>query len=107
MIAHNVVIEDRIPKGSELLGTSPRAELVGKRLIWNEPALKPNEEKKISIKVVPKQEGPIGSVARVYFAKGDLDNAVKQQSKAVELEPHSGLIRRQLDFFRKQRDAKK
>ena len=68
VIAHNVVIEDRIPKGSELLGTSPRAELVGKRLIWNEPALKPNEEKKISIKVVPKQEGPIGSVARVYFA---------------------------------------
>ena len=68
VIAHNVVIEDRIPKGTELLGTSPRAELVGKRLIWNEPALKPNEEKKISIKVVPKQEGPIGSVARVYFA---------------------------------------
>jgi uncharacterized repeat protein (TIGR01451 family) len=68
VIAHNVVIEDRIPKGTELLGTSPRAELSGKRLIWNEPALKPNEEKKISIKVVPKQEGPIGSVARVYFA---------------------------------------
>ena len=68
VIAHNVVIEDRIPKGTELLGTSPRAELSGKRLIWNEPALKPNEEKKISIKVIPKQEGPIGSVARVYFA---------------------------------------
>ena len=66
--ALNVVIEDRIPKGTELLGTSPRAELVGKRLIWNELVLKPNEEKKISIKVVPKQEGPIGSVARVYFA---------------------------------------
>ena len=68
VVAHNVVIEDRIPKGTELLGTSPRAELSGKRLIWNEPALKPNEEKKISIKVIPKQEGPIGSVARVYFA---------------------------------------
>ena len=68
VVAHNVVIEDRIPKGTELLGTSPRAELSGKRLIWNEPSLKPNEEKKISIKVVPKQEGPIGSVARVYFA---------------------------------------
>lgn len=66
--AHHVVIEDRIPKGTELLGTSPRAELVGKTLIWNEPVLRPNEEKKISIKVVPKQEGPIGSVARVHFA---------------------------------------
>ena len=66
--AHNVVIEDRIPKGTELLGTAPQAELTGKRLIWNHLVLKPNEEKKISIKVIPKQEGPIGSVARVYFA---------------------------------------
>ena len=66
--AHHVVIEDRIPKGTELLGTSPRAELVGKNLIWKEAVLKPNEEKKISIKVIPKQEGPIGSVARVHFA---------------------------------------
>lgn len=66
--AHNVVIEDRIPKGTELLGTAPQAELSGKRLIWNHLLLKPNEEKKISIKVIPHQEGPIGSVARVYFA---------------------------------------
>jgi len=66
--AHNVVVEDRIPKGTELQGTSPQAELNGKRLIWNYQVLKPNEEKKISIKIIPKQEGPIGSVARVYFA---------------------------------------
>ncbi len=66
--AHNIVVEDRIPKGTELLGTSPQAELSGKRLIWNHLVLKPNEEKRISIKVIPKQEGPIGSVARVYFA---------------------------------------
>ncbi len=66
--AHNVVVEDRIPKGTELKGTSPQAELSGKRLIWNHPLLRPNEEKKISIKVVPHQEGPIGSVARIYFA---------------------------------------
>ena len=66
--AHNVVIEDRIPKGTELMGTFPRAELVDKTLIWKEPVLRPNEEKKISIKVIPKQEGPIGSVARVHFA---------------------------------------
>lgn len=66
--AHNVVVEDRIPKGTELQGTSPQAELNGKRLIWNYQVLKPNEEKKISIKVIPKQEGAIGSVARVYFA---------------------------------------
>ena len=66
--AHHIVIEDRIPKGTELLGTSPRAELVGKTLVWKEEILRPNEQKKISIQVVPKQEGPIGSVARVHFA---------------------------------------
>ena len=63
--SYNVVVEDRIPKGTELVGTSPQAELSGKRLVWNHEVLKPNEEKKISIKVIPKQEGPIGSVARV------------------------------------------
>ena len=42
--AHNVVIEDRIPKGTELMGTFPRAELVDKTLIWKEPVLRPNEE---------------------------------------------------------------
>ena len=66
--AHNVVIEDRIPKGTELQGTSPQAELTGKKLIWNQLVLKPNEENRISIKVIPRQEGPVGSVARVYFA---------------------------------------
>ena len=87
VVAHNVVIEDRIPKGTELLGTSPRAELSGKRLIWNEPSLKPNEEKKISIKVVPKQEGPIGSVARVYFAtevSAELQVAIPQLEFTVK-----------------------
>src|SRR5207302_158852 len=66
--AHNVVIEDRIPKGTKLQGTHPQAEYSGKNLIWNQPLLRPNEEKKISIKVIPQQEGPVGSVARVHFA---------------------------------------
>jgi hypothetical protein len=39
-------------------------------------------------------------LAHVYFAKGDYANAVAYQSKAVELEPHSGLIARQLKLFR-------
>lgn len=66
--AHHVVVEDRIPKGTELTGTAPRAEMVDKKLIWRIGTMKPNEEKKISIRVIPRQEGPIGSVARVNFA---------------------------------------
>ena len=41
------------------------------------------------------------TLGRVYFAKGDYQNAVTYQTKAAELEPHSGLIRRQLELFRK------
>ncbi len=66
--ANQVVLEDRIPKGTELTGTSPRAEMVDKKLIWRIGTLKPNEVRKISIKLIPRQEGPIGSVARVNFA---------------------------------------
>ncbi len=66
--AHHVVVEDRIPKGTELTGTSPRAEMIDKKLIWRIGTMKPNEERKISIKVIPRQEGSIGSVARVNFA---------------------------------------
>lgn len=66
--AHQVVVEDRIPKGTELTGTAPRAEMIDKKLIWRIGTLKANEEKKISIRVIPRQEGSIGSVARVNFA---------------------------------------
>jgi uncharacterized repeat protein (TIGR01451 family) len=66
--AHQVLVEDRIPRGTELSGTAPRAEMIDKRLIWRIGTLKPNEEKKISIRVIPRQEGQVGSVARVSFA---------------------------------------
>ncbi|MGE3315098.1 MAG: hypothetical protein AB7O26_08260 [Planctomycetaceae bacterium] len=65
--AHQVVVEDRIPKGSKLSGTIPRAELAGKTLIWKLGDLKPDEQRKISIRVVPIEAGQIGSVATVNF----------------------------------------
>ena len=60
-----------------------------------------------SIELKPEEGGFYDTLARVYFAKGDLQNAVKQQTKAAELDPHSGLIRRQLEFFRKKLEEKK
>jgi len=54
-----------------------------------------------SLELQPNTAGYYDTLAHVYFARGELENAVKYQTKAVELEPHSGLIRRQLDFFRK------
>lgn len=65
--AHDVVVEDRIPKGTELSGTIPRAELVDKTLVWKLGAMQPGEEKKIAVRVTPISEGQIGSVATVNF----------------------------------------
>lgn len=65
--AQHVTVEDRIPRGSRLLGTAPKAELVDKRLVWKLGSLPPSEERRISIKVVPEEEGSIGSVAKVNF----------------------------------------
>lgn len=60
-----------------------------------------------SLELKPDEGGFFDTMARVYYAKGDLENAVKQQTKAAEFEPHSGLIKRQLEFFRKKLEEKK
>ena len=66
--AQQVTVEDRIPRGSRLVGTAPQAEMIEKRLVWRKiGTLQPGDERKISIKVIPEEEGPIGSVAKVSF----------------------------------------
>jgi len=65
--ARDVVVEDRIPKGTKLSGTIPRAELTGKKLIWRIGPLGGGEQRKISIRVIPQEAGEIGSVATVNF----------------------------------------
>jgi tetratricopeptide (TPR) repeat protein len=60
-----------------------------------------------SLELSPDTGGYYDTLGRVYFAKGDCENAVAYQSKAVELDPHSGLVRRQLELFRKKLEEKK
>ena len=45
--------------------------------------------------------GYYDTLARCHFAKGDLKKAVEVQTRAAQLEPHSGLIARQLEQFKK------
>ncbi|MEO1998706.1 MAG: hypothetical protein ABGZ17_25965 [Planctomycetaceae bacterium] len=63
--ASAVLVEDRIPKGTKLTGTIPRAELVDGRLMWRLGKLEPGKQSKISVRVIPIAEGQIGSVATV------------------------------------------
>lgn len=65
--ATQVTIEDRIPRGTRLVGTAPRAEMLDKKLVWKLGTLQPNDERKIAIKVIPEEEGTLGSVAKVTF----------------------------------------
>ncbi|HUT13446.1 MAG TPA: hypothetical protein VMY42_23360 [Thermoguttaceae bacterium] len=62
---------------------------------------------KRSIELQPTYGGYYDTLAHVYFARGDYENAVKTQTKAAELEPHSGLIRKKLELFRNKREEEK
>ena len=52
-----------------------------------------------SLRLIPDEAGFLDTLGRCYYAVGDYENAVKSQSRAVELEPFSGLLTRQLTFF--------
>ena len=54
---------------------------------------------KKSLELVPDEPGYLDTLGRCYYAKGDLASAVKYQRRAVELEPHMQVMRRQLELF--------
>jgi tetratricopeptide (TPR) repeat protein len=53
-----------------------------------------------SLKLDPDRAGYLDTLARCHFAVGDLEQALAVQTKAVELDPHSGLMNEQLALFR-------
>jgi len=54
-----------------------------------------------SIQLSPTSGGFYDTLAHVYYARGDYQNAVKTQTKAAQMEPHTRTIARQLEVFRK------
>jgi tetratricopeptide (TPR) repeat protein len=60
----------------------------------------------LSLEMQPNYAGYLDTLGRCYYAKGDVENAVKYQSEAVKLSPYSGQIRRQLEYFQKEQAAK-
>lgn len=59
-----------------------------------------------SLEIRPESPGHLDTLGRCYFALGDLDNAIKMQTRAVELEPHSQQMRRQLKLFQDAKEKK-
>jgi tetratricopeptide (TPR) repeat protein len=58
------------------------------------------------VELKPNYPGFLDTLGRCCYAAGDLARAVKHQSLAAELNPHSGQIRRQLEGFVREAHAK-
>ncbi|MCA9052701.1 MAG: hypothetical protein KDA75_02640, partial [Planctomycetaceae bacterium] len=67
--AHQVIVEDSVPRGSTLKGTIPEAELdpQDRHLIWKLGTVPAGEERLIKVQIIPTEPGEIGSVATVRF----------------------------------------
>lgn len=59
-----------------------------------------------SLEFRPAAPGFLDTLGRCYYAKGDIENAIKYQTEAARLDPHSGLIRKQFNFFKRSRKEK-
>lgn len=54
-----------------------------------------------SLKINPKSAACMDTLGRCYYAKGDYENAIATQRRALEKEPFSGQMKRQLELFEK------
>ncbi len=84
-VANEVIVEDQIPRGADLTGTIPQAELVEGILVWRFESLQPQEQKEVKIRVVPTREGQIGSVATVNF-KAEIGSRTTVTAPRLRLE---------------------
>ncbi|MEC9003273.1 MAG: hypothetical protein VX644_07850 [Planctomycetota bacterium] len=57
-----------------------------------------------SLELRPGSAGYLDTLAHCYYAKGDYQNAVKNQLEAVSKEPHSAQMQRQLKLFQESLD---
>ncbi|MBN2579060.1 MAG: DUF11 domain-containing protein [Pirellulales bacterium] len=66
--ASQVEIRDQVPRGTQLLKTSPRAsENAQGEIVWTLGMLQPGETASVEMELLPTAEGEIGSVASVHF----------------------------------------
>jgi uncharacterized repeat protein (TIGR01451 family) len=66
--AENVEVTDIVPQGTTLISTTPNT-LIGQRgeILWKVGDMKPGEESKLQVDLMPIAEGEIGSTAAVQF----------------------------------------
>lgn len=69
--AVDVEVRDVVPQGTQLLNTTPKAAVGPKgEIVWSLGTLRPGDEVKLSIELLPTTEGELGSTASVRFSAG-------------------------------------
>jgi uncharacterized repeat protein (TIGR01451 family) len=66
--AHNVQIRDEVPKGTQMIGSAPKANVSGTQVVWDLGTMSPGDERIVEMELLPTEEGDLGSVATVTFA---------------------------------------
>jgi tetratricopeptide (TPR) repeat protein len=105
-------IKDVAAKLHEAVAADPRSAAVYNQYAWLVGNTEGDFDEAVkcalkSIELRPDEGGYYDTLGHVYFGKGDYENAVKYQTRAVELEHHSPLIQKKLDVFRKKLEEEK
>jgi uncharacterized repeat protein (TIGR01451 family) len=90
--AHQVVVEDVVPDNVKMDGSIPQAQLKQNRLVWKLGTLPAGQERKIAVRVIPQNEGTIGSVATVNFAPQPQPQSPRQASPTAANAPRIKFI---------------
>ncbi|MBX3414000.1 MAG: tetratricopeptide repeat protein [Pirellulales bacterium] len=101
------MIEDTVSSYEQLIQNQPDNATNYNQLAWlwantgrkQQQAL---EYSRRSLELSPNESGYLDTLARCYYALGQLDKAVAAQLQAVSLDPHSGQMNRQLKQFQQE-----
>ena len=91
--AYDTLLHDAVPFGTTLITTVPPASPAGTNepsgtLLWAIGELKPGQEARVAMEVMPEQEGEVGSVASVSFrADATVRSRVTKPALAIVAEP--------------------
>lgn len=91
--AAEVTVEDAVPQGCELVGSNPQAEQTGTKLIWKLGRIEAGSSKVIKVKVIPREEGDIGTVARVISVAETSSEIVPMSREEIRPALSSGKLR--------------
>ncbi len=84
--AHGVEVHDEVPKGTQLVSTTPQARRDANGLVFDLGTMKPGQESLVEIQLMPVSEGEIGSLATVHFkAEASVRTVATKPELAIEV----------------------